>query len=166
MILGKNKIEEAIRKGDIVITPFKEDRLNPNSYNVSLHKELMVYDSYVLDMKAHNTAKKIIIPKSGLVLYLGRTNEYTETFNYVPMLEGRSSIGRLGMGIHVTAGFGDCGFKGFWTLEIYVIQPLVIYPDVEIGQLYYHTIDGDPINYEGKYLNNSDIQPSKLYEEL
>ena len=131
----------------------------------------MVYDSYILDMKAHNTAKKIIIPKSGLVLepgklYLGRTNEYTETFNYVPMLEGRSSIGRLGMGIHVTAGFGDCGFKGFWTLEIYVIQPLVIYPDVEIGQLYYHTIDGDPINYEGKYLNNSGIQTSKLYEEL
>lgn len=171
MILGKNKIEEAISKGDIVITPFKEDRLNPNSYNVSLHKELMVYDSYVLDMKAHNTAKKMIIPKSGLVLepgklYLGRTNEYTETFNYVPMLEGRSSIGRLGMGIHVTAGFGDCGFKGFWTLEIYVIQPLVIYPDVEIGQLYYHTIDGEPINYNGKYLNNSGIQPSKLYEEL
>ena len=171
MILSRDKIEEAMDKGDIIIAPFKEDRLNPNSYNVSLHRELMVYESDTLDMKARNTAKTLVIPKSGLrlepgKLYLGRTNEYTETFNYVPMLEGRSSIGRLGMGIHVTAGFGDCGFKGFWTLEIYVIQPLIIYPDVEIGQLYYHTIDGETSNYNGKYANNNCIQTSMLYKEL
>lgn len=171
MILGKNKIEEAISKGDIVITPFKEDRLNPNSYNVSLHKELMVYDSYILDMKAHNTAKKIIIPKSGLVLepgklYLGRTNEYTETDGFVPCIDGRSSIGRLGLFIHVTAGFGDVGFKGTWTLEIQCIQPIRIYPNIEIGQLHYELIQGKKTYYHGKYLGQIDAQKSKMNEDF
>jgi deoxycytidine triphosphate deaminase len=58
----------------------------------------------------------------------------------VPMLEGRSSTGRLGLFIHVTAGFGDIGFAGFWTLEIFCVQPVKIYPDVEICQIYYHDI--------------------------
>ncbi|HOP64341.1 MAG TPA: dCTP deaminase, partial [Spirochaetota bacterium] len=92
---------------------------------------------------------------------------YTETHNYVPMLEGRSSIGRLGLFIHVTAGFGDVGFSGFWTLEIFCIQPIVIYPDVEICQIYYHGIDGDFTEYNsGKYQNNRAIQPSLLYKDF
>jgi dCTP deaminase len=83
------------------------------------------------------------------------------------MLEGRSSIGRLGMFIHVTAGFGDVGFSGFWTLEIFVIQPLRIYPGVEICQIYYHNIDGAYDQYKsGKYQNNSDIQPSLLFRDF
>ena len=100
-------------------------------------------------------------------LYLGRTIEYTETNNLVPMLEGRSSIGRLGLFVHVTAGFGDVGFKGFWTLEIFCVQPIRIYAGVEICQLFYHTIDGDYDTYsKGKYQKNSGIQTSKLYEEF
>ncbi len=83
------------------------------------------------------------------------------------MLEGRSSIGRLGMFIHVTAGFGDVGFSGFWTLEIFVIQPLRIYPGVEICQIYYHSIDGEYDYYKsGKYQNNSEIQPSLLFKDF
>jgi dCTP deaminase len=85
----------------------------------------------------------------------------------VPMLEGRSSIGRLGLFVHVTAGFGDVGFKGFWTLEIFCVQPIKIYAGVEICQLFYHTIDGDYDTYsKGKYQKNSGIQTSKLYEEF
>jgi dCTP deaminase len=73
-------------------------------------------------MKTPNPTKRITIPEEGLVLkpntlYLGRTNEFTKTDRYVPMLEGRSSTGRLGLFIHVTAGFGDIGFAGYWTLE-------------------------------------------------
>jgi dCTP deaminase len=147
-------------------------QLNPNSYNLRLHDELLVYDSLVLDMKVENKASKIIIPPSGLqlepgILYLGRTLEHTRTDSLVPMLEGRSSIGRLGMFVHVTAGFGDVGFNGYWTLEIFVVQPLIIYPGVEICQIYYHHIDGDYTSYKsGKYQNNSEIQPSKLYQDF
>ncbi|MEM1406755.1 MAG: dCTP deaminase [Bacteroidota bacterium] len=166
-------LEIAARMGkDIAIEPYNPAQLNPNSYNLRLHDELLVYDAPVLDMKLENKASKMIIPKDGLQLepgrlYLGRTVEHTRSDKLVPMLEGRSSIGRLGMFVHVTAGFGDVGFNGFWTLEIFVVQPLIIYPHVEICQIYYHHIDGAYNAYEkGKYQNNNDIQPSKLYQDF
>lgn len=171
MILSGKEIEKKLNS-TIFIEPYDHKQLNPNSYNLRLHNELMVYDSPILDMKLENTASKIIIPESGLMLepnklYLGRTLEYTKTNNYVPMLEGRSSIGRLGMFIHVTAGFGDVGFEGFWTLEIFVIQPLIIYPSVEICQIYYHSIEGEYELYKsGKYQNNKEIQPSFLFKDF
>ena len=123
-------------------------------------------------MKKNNEVEKLIIPSDGLVLetnrlYLGRTVEYTETKNLVPMLEGRSSIGRLGLFVHVTAGFGDVGFKGFWTLEIFCVQPVKIYPSVEICQVYYHTIEGEIKNYSSqKYQNNRGIQSSLLFKDF
>ncbi|TGK28061.1 dCTP deaminase [Leptospira gomenensis] len=171
MILTGKEIQKRIGK-EIVITPYTEKQLNPNSYNLRLHEELLVYTELPLDMKKPNPAEKLIIPESGLllkpgVLYLGRTLEYTETHNLVPMLEGRSSIGRLGMLVHVTAGFGDVGFKGFWTLEISVIQPLVIYPGVEVCQIFYHTVEGQITEYSsGKYQANQGIQPSMLYKDF
>lgn len=171
MILSGLEIKKRLGK-DIIIEPFEEKALNPNSYNLKLHNELLVYDEAVLDMKKANKASKIIIPQEGLLLepgklYLGRTYEYTATDNLVPMLEGRSSIGRLGLYIHVTAGFGDVGFKGFWTLEIHCVQPIVIYPFVEICQIYYHDILGQYERYvSGKYQNNTGIQPSLLYKDF
>lgn len=171
MILSGLEIKERLDK-EIFISPYSEKQLNPNSYNLRLHNELLVYENVTLDMKYPNNTKKIIIPESGLrlepgTLYLGRTEEFTETQNLVPMLEGRSSIGRLGLFIHVTAGFGDVGFKGFWTLEIHCIQPIIIYPGVEICQIYYHTIKGDYDEYKsGKYQNNCGIQPSLLYRDF
>ncbi|WP_444660232.1 dCTP deaminase [Flavobacterium columnare] len=171
MILSGKEIEKKLG-ADISIEPFDAKQLNPNSYNLRLHEELLVYDNAILDMKIENKASGITIPKSGLLLepnklYLGRTVEYTKTHNYVPMLEGRSSIGRLGMFIHVTAGFGDVGFEGYWTLEIFVIQPLIIYPNIEICQIYYHAIDGDFETYtSGKYQKNDSIQPSYLFKDF
>jgi dCTP deaminase len=157
---------------DILIKPYDEKLLNPNSYNLRLHNELLVYTNMPLDMKKPNPSEKIIIPEEGYllqpgILYLGRTLEFTETYNLVPMLEGRSSIGRLGMYVHVTAGFGDVGFKGFWTLEISVIHPLVIYPNVQICQIFYHTVEGEITEYKsGKYQSNNGIQPSLLYKDF
>ena len=157
---------------EIIIEPFGEKRINPNSYNLSLAGELLVYDNHVLDMKEPNPVSRIIIPEDGLLLepnrlYLGRTNEYTSTSRYVPMLEGRSSTGRLGLFIHVTAGFGDIGFSGYWTLEIFCVQPVRIYPNVEICQIYYHDIDGEYELYKsGKYQNNTGIQPSLMYKDF
>lgn len=171
MILSGKEIVNRMGK-EIVIEPFDERRVNPNSYNLSLHRELLVYEESVLDMKKRNPVKKIEIPASGLRLepgrlYLGRTNEFTKTEGFIPMLEGRSSVGRLGLFIHVTAGFGDVGFAGYWTLEMFCTQPIVIYPDVEICQIYYHTIKGEYDRYEsGKYQNNTGIQPSLLYREF
>lgn len=116
--------------------------------------------------------KRIAIPEEGLIiepgtLYLGRTVEYTKTEGCVPMIEGRSSIGRLGLFIHITAGFGDVGFAGFWTLEISCIQPIRIYPFVAICQIFYHTIEGAYTHYvSNKYQNNRGIQPSMLYKDF
>ena len=171
MILSGKEIEKRIGK-DIFIEPFDKSRINPNSYNLTLSNELLVYEEHELDMKRPNAAKKLVIPEEGLllqpnVLYLGRTNEYTKTERFVPMLEGRSSIGRLGLYIHVTAGFGDIGFSGYWTLEIHWIQPVRIYPDVVSFQIYYHDILGEYELYtSGKYQNNSGIQPSLLYKDF
>ncbi len=171
MILSGKEIIKRQGK-DIEITPFNLDQVNPNSYNLRLHNEMLVYDEDVLDMKKQNAYHKIIIPEDGLLLtpgklYLGRTVEHTRTDKFVPMLEGRSSVGRLGLCIHITAGFGDVGFNGFWTLELYCVQPIRIYPNVEICQIYYHTIDGDYDKYEsGKYNNNESVQPSMLYKDF
>ena len=171
MILSGKEIESRIND-EIIIDPFDKNRINPNSYNLSLHNELIMYKNSLLDMKKDNEVEKLIIPSNGMVLeanrlYLGRTVEYTETKNLVPMLEGRSSIGRLGLFVHVTAGFGDVGFKGFWTLEIFCIQPIKIYPNVEICQVYYHTLEGSHENYNsGKYQDNQGIQPSLLYKDF
>lgn len=171
MILSGREIA-ARMGGDIIIEPFDASRLNPNSYNLALHSELLVYTDALLDMKSPNPTEHIVIPPEGYLLqpnrlYLGRTSEYTETQNLVPMLEGRSSVGRLGMFIHITAGFGDVGFKGYWTLEIFCIHPIRIYAGVEVCQIYYHTLQGayDPY-ISGKYQQNHGIQASRLYMDF
>ncbi|MCH2202570.1 MAG: dCTP deaminase [Fuerstiella sp.] len=171
MILSGSEIKAQLGK-NLSITPFSEDQLNPNSYNLRLHNELLVYEEIILDMRRPSRFRRLTIPEDGLVLqpnqlYLGRTIEQTETHNHVPMLEGRSSIGRLGLFVHVTAGFGDVGFCGHWTLEMFAVQPVRIYPGVQVCQIFYHTIDGEVTKYESsKYQHNTDIQPSMLFREL
>lgn len=172
MILTGSAIKKECEKGNIVIDPFREEQVNPNSYNLRLHNELLVYEEIVLDMHRPNRFRRYTIPEEGFVLqphqlYLARTIERTETYNHVPMLEGRSSIGRLGLFVHVTAGFGDVGFKGFWTLEMFAVQPVRIYAGVEVCQIFYHTIEGDITEYKSeKYQNNQDIQPSMMFKEV
>ncbi len=171
MILSGDEIRRHLG-GRIIIDPFDESRLNPNSYNLTLHSEIMTYEEVVLDMRQPNRVRRMSIPEDGLVLnphqlYLARTAERTETHELVPMIEGRSSIGRLGLFVHVTAGFGDVGFCGYWTLEMFAVQPVRIYPNVPICQIFYHEIVGDIREYESdKYQHNSDIQPSLLFKEL
>lgn len=171
MILSGLEIERRMGS-DIVIEPYDRKLLNPNSYNLRLSDELLVYTNHELDMARPNDFERLTIPAEGMLLqpgklYLGRTLEYTATENLVPMLEGRSSVGRLGLFIHVTAGFGDVGFRGYWTLEILCVQPVRIYAGVEICQIFYHTLEGRYENYKsGKYQNNQGIQPSLLYKDF
>ncbi|MDR2656023.1 MAG: dCTP deaminase [Oscillospiraceae bacterium] len=171
MILSGKEIKKRLGT-DIIIEPFNEAQLNPNSYNLRLSSELLVYDEAVLDMRRPNNFHRMEIPGEGLVLqparlYLGRTLEQTATYGFVPMLEGRSSVGRLGLHVHVTAGFGDVGFCGFWTLEIHCVSPVKIYPGVEICQIFYHTLLGEYDDYDsGKYQKNTGVQPSLLYKDF
>jgi len=172
MILSGKEIKKQVKEGSIAIDPFTDEQINPNSYNLRLHPDLLVYDNDILDMRQKNSASPLVIPEDGLLLephklYLGRTVERTSTDKYVPMLEGRSSVGRLGLFIHITAGFGDIGFDGFWTLEIFCVQPIRIYSGLEICQIFYHTIDGDFDLYRSKkYQSNKGVQPSMLYKDF
>ena len=171
MILSGSEIRKQLGKS-ILIDPFDENNLNPNSYNLTLHNEIMTYEEVVLDMRKSNRTRRTTIPDDGIVLgpnqlYLARTTERTETHNFVPMIEGRSSIGRLGLFVHVTAGFGDVGFCGFWTLEMFAVQPVRVYPGISICQIFYHQIDGAIQEYcSEKYQDNQGIQASMMYKEL
>ena len=172
MILSGKEIKKQVKEGSIAIDPFTDEQINPNSYNLRLHPDLLIYDNDILDMREKNSASPLVIPEDGLLLephklYLGRTVERTSTDKYVPMLEGRTSVGRLGLFIHITAGFGDIGFDGFWTLEIFCVQPIRIYSGLEICQIFYHTIDGDFDLYRSKkYQSNKGVQPSMLYKDF
>lgn len=159
-ILSDSKILKEIKKGNIVITPFYKECLGSNSYDVHLGKIIGIYNPFeVLDAKENNLIMLFNIPETGFILepnkfYLASTLEYTKTKKFVPFLEGKSSIGRLGISIHETAGKGDVGFSGYWTLEMRVGQKVRVYPNMPIGQIIYHTIKGGVLNPYDKKPNS------------
>ncbi|GAB3017890.1 dCTP deaminase [Niabella terrae] len=172
MILSDLSILEAMEKGSILIRPFLREHLGSNSYDVHLGKWLATYNNHILDAKSHNEITYFEIPEEGYVLYphifyLGATEEYTETHEHVPFLEGKSSTGRLGIDIHATAGKGDVGFKGHWTLEISVKQPVKIYKGMPVGQLIYFPVDGEiEIKYNQKKNAKYSSQPDRPVESM
>ena len=148
MILTDIQIREEIEKGTIKLEPFNRACLGTNSYDVHLGKHLATYKNRVLDAREHNEIDHFEIPAEGFMLqpntlYLGVTAEYTESLAHVPFLEGKSSVGRLGIDIHATAGKGDVGFCNTWTLEISVTQPVIVYAGMPIGQLIYFVVNGE-----------------------
>src|SRR4249919_2593522 len=162
MILSDSRILEEIEKGTIRITPYDKDCLGSNSYDVHLGKTLATYREHILDAKKHNEIEAFEIPYDGFVLYphifyLGVTEEYTETHAHVPFLEGKSSTGRLGIDIHATAGKGDVGFCGDWTLEISFKQLVKVYKGMPICQLIYFLVEGET---EIKYNQKKDAKYS------
>lgn len=172
MILSDEKILKKIKKGSIKIEPFDESNLGSNSYDVHLSKHLGCYARKNLDAKKHNKIREIIISEEGItlypgILYLGSTVEYTETHEHVPFIEGKSSTGRLGISIHATAGKGDVGFCGHWTLEITVAQPVRVYADMPIGQLIYFPVSGKVKNsYDKKKSAKYSGQGAKPVESM
>ena len=172
MILTDYQILEEIEKGNILIEPYRPECLGTNSYDVHLGRYLATYKDRVLDAKAHNKIDHFEIPTEGFVLqpgtlYLGVTEEYTETHAHVPFLEGKSSTGRLGIDIHATAGKGDVGFCGNWTLEISVKQPVKIYKGMPIGQLIYFPVDGEiEVKYNQKANAKYSGQHNKPVESM
>ena len=172
MILSDERILQEIEKGTIKIEPYNRECLGSNSYDVHLGHWLATYKDHLLDAKKHNKIETFEIPEDGYVLYpnvfyLGVTLEYTETHAQVPFLEGKSSTGRLGIDIHATAGKGDVGFCGNWTLEISVKQPVKVYKGMPIGQLIYFPVDGDVlISYDKKLNSKYSGQGNKPVESM
>ena len=172
MILSDTRILEEIEKKTIIIEPYDREKLGSNSYDVHLGKYLAVYKDKILDAKKHNEIDHFEIPDEGYVLqpgelYLGVTLEYTETHAHVPFLEGKSSTGRLGIDIHATAGKGDVGFCGNWTLEISCKLPVKIYNGMPIGQLIYFPLDGEvAVKYNAKPNAKYSGQPNKPVESM
>lgn len=165
------KIQEEIEAGNIVIDPFDPKQLNPNSYDLRLSNTLHVYIANTLNPKDTNPTRKFIIPEAGMTLrpgsvYLGSTIERTESRNCVPYLEGKSSIGRLGINVSVNGGFGDNGFCGNWTLVITVTQPVIVYPGMKICQIAYDPIEGETKEYSGKYQNSEGARPSESFKDF
>lgn len=170
-MLTGNEILLQVRAKRLTIEPFDPDCIGPNSYDVHLAPEMWVYCEAVLDTRRDNRGRAFKIPPEGLVLrpgvlYLGSTEEYTESPDLVPMYEGRSSMGRLGVCSHITAGFGDIGFRGRWTLEISVVQPVRVYAGIRIGQLFFHRPDGEILHrYAGKYQGQAQTTASRAYRD-
>ncbi len=172
MILSDTRILEEIAKKTIKIEPYKREYLGSNSYDVHLGKYLASYSDKLLDAKKHNEIIHFEIPEEGFILlpgqlYLGVTEEYTETHSHVPFLEGKSSTGRLGIDIHATAGKGDVGVCGNWTLEISCKIPVRVYTGMPIGQLIYFPVDGEvAVKYNVKKDAKYSGQPNRPVESM
>ena len=172
MILTGSKILQAITEGKIQISPFDAAQLNPNSYDLRLSPHVMEYTDTVLDAAREPDVHAYQIPVEGLVLQPGRlylmaTIEQTGTQHYVPGIEGRSSVGRLGISVLATAGFGDVGFDGTWTLEVSGIKPVRIYTQMRICQVYFMSCAEPTADdlYVGKYLHQELPKPTRIWTE-
>ena len=168
MILTGSEIIKEFLFGRIRISPFDIDNIGPNSCDLTLSNKLLVYKDKILDFKSENQADEIVIPDSGYVLeqgkfYLGCTNEATGSSHYTPMLQGRSSVARLGLITHLSAGFGDLGWYGQWTLEMVPYVSIKIYPNMRICQVFFTKMSGLLTRYNGKYQGQTGPTASKLW---
>lgn len=187
-VLVDNDIMSALDEGSIIVEPFNREALGTNSYDVHLAPHLRTYKLNVIQpaqrhtrldvccdaiyeeldcRKQHETIDHEIGPNGFVLepgtLYLASTVEYTESHKHLPMLNGKSSMGRLGLSIHVTAGTGDVGFRGHWTMELFVVHPLRVYAGMAIGQLLWFTASDAPdtpydLKQSAKY-NNREARP-------
>jgi dCTP deaminase len=154
MILTGAAIASALKRGSILIDPFDPSAINPNSYNFRLGNSLIQFSA----RSTSTDQLKLQIPPEGFVLqpnnlYLGSTLERAGSSEYVMTLLGRSSLGRLGVFLNITADLGHVGAPTQWTLELTVVQPLRIYAGMRIGQFAFWIPYGHTQNYGGLYSN-------------
>lgn len=175
-VLGDTRIREAMERGEIKIRPMAPDAVGSNSVDLHLSPHLAVYGEQVLDAREEADVIRFKIPPCGYVLmpgelYLGSTVEWTSSGPYLPVLEGTSSAGRLGISVHLTAGIGDQGFVGYWTLEIAVVRPVRIYGGEPVCQILFHEVAGRVAVPYGKkpgqnYQGAGELpQPSRMWKK-
>ena len=171
-MLSGSEIIKQVEMGNINITPFKKENINPNSYNVTIGKEIFRYNHYNLDSKKEQTLETIEIPEQGYtlkpgVIYLMPTEEIVGSKKFIPVLMGRSSYGRLGLNIICNAGLGDVGFEGKYTLQLSVVQPLTIYANTQVAQLCFFSLIGDnEMLYNSKYQGAKGVMKSMAYKDF
>lgn len=171
MILTGKEIKEQVEKGRIQIEPFNEKQLNPNSYNFKLGTILKYYTNQVLDPKIKQDVVEVTISEEGYILYpgkiyLGHTLEIMGSDYYVPIIKGRSSTARLGLFVHITADIIDIGSHNQWTLQLYAVQPIKIYPFTLIGQVTFWKVYGEVELYRGKYQGSMGPHESRIYKDF
>ena len=111
------------------------------------------------------------IPKTGYTLspdkiYLGHTIETMGSKRFVPIIRGKSSIGRLGLFIHITADLIDLGSINQWTLMLHAVQKVKVYPGMLIGQVTFWKVDGDIVLYSGKYQGSKGPHESQIFKDF
>lgn len=186
MILSDRSIKEVIKSGKIMITPFEPALVQPSSYNLRLANSFRIFKNIkqaFLDTKKpvtdfmelieiKNNEPIIIHPRE---FVLGETREYFEfPKDIVGRLEGKSSLARLGIIIHTTAGYFDPGFKGTATLEISNLAniPIALYPGMKIAQMSFHFLSTPADSPYGsrklgsKYQGQKGPTESRLFREF
>ena len=177
MILSDSKILEEMENGNIIISPFDERYLNPVSVDLTLAPQMTTYAEHKLDVRAENKTNEFTIPDHGFILTPGKVYLYAcnerigVKGNIRAKVEGKSSLGRLGLFIHVTAGFIDPGFEGSLVLELVATQPIVVYPNMKICQVEFARVEGninEPYNKKigSKYMNQQGVQASLMYKNF
>jgi dCTP deaminase len=165
MILTGSRILQAWQAGDVFIDPFVASSLNPNSYNYHLGDSLLEVRGAAADDTPPVSAVGTTAGGGFLLrprrLYLAATHEIIGSRRYVTTLLGRSSMGRLGLFLNVTADLGHAGSSSRWTLELTVVQPLVVYPRMPIGQVAFWVQSGPPAAYGGRYHHDLGPVPNR-----
>lgn len=189
-VLSGKAILAAIEDGKIKIDPFDPKYMNPASFDLTLGSEVRVYSNLVdtsfggpeyfeprfrgiLDSRSPNPTEAFAIGPEGWLLkpgigYLMHTRERVWTDSYEPVLDGKSSIGRLFVKVHETAGYGEPGFDGQYTLEVTCVHPVRVYAGMRFCQIRFHTIVGEIVQYSGRYKGNEakGAIPSRAWEQF
>jgi dCTP deaminase len=177
MVLSDGAILVEIAKGNIIIEGLNVEHLNPVSVDLTLNPNFKVYEGRILDCKNPNKTIDLVVPEEGYILvpgvvYLYACNERIGVKgNIRAKVEGKSSLGRLGLLVHLTAGFIDPGFEGSLVLELAATQPVRIYPNMKICQLEFAYVEGEILEtYDrkkgSKYMNQTGVQESLMHKNF
>lgn len=171
MILTGPEIVREYERGRLVLDPFRPEQVNPNSYNFRLGRMISVYRRFPLDPRVPNDHETIEVPDDGFLLrpgrlHLGCTMEVLGSTHYAPTFAARSSVARLGLFINLSASLGDIGYIGQWTLQLYAVQPVLVYPGMQIGQMMFWRPQGRVELYDGKYQHSRGPQVTQIHRDF
>lgn len=169
MILTGPEIIRQVRTGTIKIDPFTTENVNPASVDLHLGPMVFTYDAQdggILDPFQVNEGVEGLIGTGKIGdeiliqpgrLYLMHTLERVWAAELVPVLDGKSSLGRLGVSVHQTAGYGDPGFNGQYMLEVTCVISTRLRVGMPIAQIRFHETVGHPRRYMGSYVGGNAV---------
>jgi dCTP deaminase len=184
VILSDQDIVKRIRSKSLIVSPFTKTNLQPSTLDLRLDPNVLVFDNYsiaVIDVaKPINVSRKVKVGSDGFIIHpgefiLGSTIEhFSIPTDLAAKVEGRSSLGRLGLVIHATAGYIDPGFSGNITFEISNISrlPIKLYAKMRIAQIAFHQMTSSAAVPYGdkklgsKYKGQRGPTESRLYKDF